>query len=313
MALSVNIDFNRGAKAEAVKTMKMLWGKQEKDGGFKGKIHSITCSTGQALGIETTSLAILAALKEDVKNNVGIEKAAQFLISQKSSFGGYGNTQSTVLALKALTQFAEFSKKTAEDGTIEIHLNNKKVAEAHYKAGEKDVIALNGLEKFVKAGKNKVKIVYVGVKNPLPFSVGVNYHSLQPASSPECKLALTTRFAENNAQMGQTARLNISLSNKTQEGLPMSMAVIGLPAGLSAQPWQLKELQEKGVFDFYEIVDNRLALYYRQMKPSESRQIALDLKTEMPGSYEAPASCAYLYYTNEHKHWVKAESVKVTK
>ena len=43
------------------------------------------------------------------------------------------------------------------------------------------------------------------------------------------------------------------------------MAIIGIPAGLSAQPRQLKELQEKQVFDYYEIKGNNIAVYYRGM------------------------------------------------
>jgi uncharacterized protein YfaS (alpha-2-macroglobulin family) len=92
----------------------------------------------------------------------------------------------------------------------------------------------------------------------------------------------------------------------------MTLALVGIPGGLSAQPWQLKELQEKGVFDFYEIRGRYIAFYYRQMKPTEERVIDLDLKAEIPGTYESPASSAYLYYTNEYKSWSSAGSVEVT-
>ena len=91
----------------------------------------------------------------------------------------------------------------------------------------------------------------------------------------------------------------------------MTVAVLGIPAGLSAQPWQLKELQEKGVFDFYEIMNGNLVLYYREMAPGGQQTINLDLKAEIPGSYVGAASSAYLYYTNEYKHWVKGNSVTV--
>ncbi len=44
----------------------------------------------------------------------------------------------------------------------------------------------------------------------------------------------------------------------------MITAVIGIPAGLSLQPWQLKELKEKQAFDFYETRNGNLILYYRE-------------------------------------------------
>jgi hypothetical protein len=38
----------------------------------------------------------------------------------------------------------------------------------------------------------------------------------------------------------------------------MIIAVIGIPSGLSAQPWQLKELQDKKLVDFYKVRKNYL-------------------------------------------------------
>jgi hypothetical protein len=91
----------------------------------------------------------------------------------------------------------------------------------------------------------------------------------------------------------------------------MTLAVMGIPAGLSVQPWQLKELQEKKVFDFYEILGGNLVIYYRGMEPNGQHTINVDLKAEIPGSYLGGASSAYLYYTNEYKHWVSGNSVVV--
>ena len=91
----------------------------------------------------------------------------------------------------------------------------------------------------------------------------------------------------------------------------MTMAVIGIPAGLSVQPWQLKELQEKQVFDFYELEGGKLILYYREMAPKAIQTVKLDLKAEIPGTYTGAASSAYLYYTDEYKHWVEGNSISI--
>jgi hypothetical protein len=77
------------------------------------------------------------------------------------------------------------------------------------------------------------------------------------------------------------------------------------------QPWQLKELQEKGIFDFYEVLGHKLALYYREVGPNATHTINFDLKAEVTGTYESTASCAYLYYADEFKWWVKGSRVKI--
>ena len=59
------------------------------------------------------------------------------------------------------------------------------------------------------------------------------------------------------------------------------------------------------------IVGNNIACYYRSLAPNAQKQINLDLKAEIPGEYDAPASSAYLYYTSENKDWVGLDRVVV--
>jgi len=122
---------------------------------------------------------------------------------------------------------------------------------------------------------------------------------------------LATALKDKHTKVGENTRLTVKVENVAEGGLPMVTAAIGIPSGLSAQPWQLKELVEKKQVDFYEIKKNYLFLYYRQMKPGESKTVHLDLKSEISGEYQAPASCAYLYYTNEFKSWASGEQVAI--
>jgi len=71
-------------------------------------------------------------------------------------------------------------------------------------------------------------------------------------------------------------------------------------------------MQEKGVFDYYELMaDGNIAFHYRDMKAAAAKEILLDLKADIPGSFEAPASSAYLYYWNEERVWTKPEIVEI--
>jgi len=313
LALLANTLFKKKQNAEAEKVLALLISKQAKDGSWTGSTASITRSGGQSLTIETTALALLAILKSPANNMVALNNGIQYLVGARSGYGAFGSTQGTILALKALTEYAKFSKHTNEDGTIEFFVDGKKVAEKAYKAGDKDAIVLDGLDKFIKTGKHDLKVKYVGVKNPLPYSIAVTYNTFLPNSSKECKVNLETKLFSNNVKTGETVRLSATLKNTTNEGLPSTMAIIGIPAGLSPQPWQLKEMQEKGVFDYYEIKGNNVVCYYRQMAPSEIKNINFDLKADIAGTYDAPASSAYLYYTNEFKCWTSTGSITIRK
>jgi hypothetical protein len=93
----------------------------------------------------------------------------------------------------------------------------------------------------------------------------------------------------------------------------MTLARIGLPGGLTFQTWQLKELRDKGKVGFYETRQREVILYLRDMKPRASVDLDLDLVASVPGKYIAPASSAYLYYTDEDKSWTDPVAVTVEK
>ena len=163
----------------------------------------------------------------------------------------------------------------------------------------------------MKQGKQKIEVRFKGCEQALPYAMNISYSTSLPESSKDCVVSLDAKLSAKQVKVGETLRLSATLKNKTNEGQPMTMAILGIPAGLSVQPWQLKELQEKGTIDFYEIIGNNIACYYRDLSPNEQKQINLDLKAEMVGEYDAPASSAYLYYTNENKNWVALSKVFV--
>ncbi|MCE3279042.1 MAG: large extracellular alpha-helical protein, partial [Bacteroidetes bacterium] len=314
LAMMSNAAYSLKENSKADAALASLADKQGKDGGFTGIIHSITYSQGNSLKIETTSLAIMAILKSHGKYSGTLTNAVQFLVGTRSGSGVFSSTQGTILALKALTEYAKFSKKTSEDGTIEIYVDGKKRAERSYKAGDKGGIEISGLEQYLSnSGKHDIKVKFLGVKTPLPYSVAVNWNTSLPNSNKECDIDLKTNLSATTANVGQTVRLSTIITNKKNTEVPSTMAIIGIPAGFTVQPWQLKELQDKKVFDYYEMKGNNIAIYYRGMGPSAVKEINLDLKAEMPGIYDAPASSAYLYYMNEFKTWSAVEKVTIKK
>lgn len=313
LAMMANAAYSLKETAKAEDAMTALLKSQANNGSFTGATHSITYSQGNSLTIETTSLSILALLKSG-KNGGAMNNAVQYLVSTRSGSGVFSSTQGTILALKALTEYAKFSKKTTEDGTIIVYVDGKKVGEKSYKAGDKGAIEIAGIEEYIATeGKHTVKVKYVGVKTPLPYSVAVNWNTTLPVSNSECNIDLNTKLASKTAKVGETVRLTSVITNKKDAEVPSTMAIIGIPAGFTVQPWQLKELQEKHIVDYYEIKGNNIAVYYRGLAAKAVKEINLDLKAEIPGVYDAPASSAYLYYTNEYKTWSETERVTIKK
>jgi len=282
---------------------------QAKDGSWTGKKFSITHSTGKGLAIETTALMAMALMKQKMANGE-LQKAMNFISSSKTGYG-FGSTQSTVMAMRSLAQFAKYSKRTKEDGHLVLTVNGKQVEKYFIAADTKETIKLDGLSKHFKAGVNEVRVQFKGMKEGLPHELEVQYATRQPKNDEECKLELTTAMNSDEIGVGETVRFEASITNTAAEAVHYPMMILGIPAGLSVQHWQLKELTEKAKADYYEMFDGNVVFHFLKMMPDEKRVIELDLKAEVQGTYEAPASQAFLYYTNEHRVWNKPAQVKV--
>jgi TonB-dependent SusC/RagA subfamily outer membrane receptor len=273
--------------------------------------HSFVYSYGESLSIETISLWTIALLKSTPLDHNLVANCIEYIVGHRR-YGRFGSTQGTTLALKALTEYAKLVRSQQGDGTIQISVDNNVSERVEYKKEIRDKIVLN---KFVKDlhnnDKHDVHVKFIGKKEPLPYSINISWFTKKPQSNDSCKVALATHLGTASVRVNETVRLIISIRNKTNNHLPMTTAVVGIPAGLSLQPWQLKELQEKKVFDFYEIQNGNLIVYYRQLKPAAVQHVNLDLKAELPGSYTGAASTVYLYYTDEYKDWVRGNSILV--
>jgi alpha-2-macroglobulin-like protein len=307
MALVVNALYNVKDK-RADELMRELVKTQKADGSFMGLKASVVNSTGNSLKVETTALAALAMMKtKGYMKQIG---SAVANIQAAKDYYGYGSTQGTVLALKAIIEHTKLSKRAAESGVFAVMVNGKKVISVPYKADAADIV-IPDLTPFLREGEQRIEIGFEGSKSAMPYELELTYTTRMPANSLKSELELTTALANNKIKMGETVRMNTKLKTVSKDNQPIVMAMIGIPAGLSVQMWQLKELQEKKAFDFFEIFDGYVVLHYEVLRPGETKEINLDLKADIPGQYEAPASSAFLYYTQEQRVWSKPDAVTI--
>ncbi len=298
-------------KDQGMQAAKRLAGMQDASGAWVKADHSITRSGGINLHIETTALAIQALLKAGAPDD-HVRKAVDWLTNNRGGYGQWGATQATVLALKSFIRYVEASGRTQGPGSVIVQVNGKNVGTASWEAGHKDPIVVDLPGEAFKPGKNDVRMLIDG-KDQLPYSMAVTFRSKKPATSEAAKVALTVAADKSSVKMGETIRVTATVKNKTAEGLPMTLARVGIPGGTSFQTWQLKELKDKGTVAFWETRAREVILYFRDLKPNEEKVVPIDLVADVPGQYEAPASSAYLYYTDEHKSWADPISATIAR
>ncbi len=253
--------------------------------------------------LQTQALVLMALLQEENPDIPRAKSIAQTVRAGRTRQGSFGSTRNTVMALRALTAYAKYAQQTTEDGTIEVYVDQQKVATQDYKKGVRDPIRIDGLAAFLNLGQHEITIKYSNAKYPMPHALSVNWNMTTPKTQKDCALILDTRLEEEQVKTGDMVRLSARITNTTNEVQGTPMAIIGLPAGLTPQTQQLNDLVKNTSIAYYEIKGNNLVFYYEYINPKEEKSINLDLKADFAGHFEAPASSAYLYYADEHKSW----------
>ncbi|HZT82286.1 MAG TPA: alpha-2-macroglobulin family protein, partial [Gemmataceae bacterium] len=323
LALVANSLINRGRAADAVPLLKKVAAAQKDDGHLDAEKTSITGSGGRDLQIETTALAVMAWLKANnpAEFNPAVQKAVRWIGRQRGGYGGFGSTQSTILALKALIAYTKANKKTPEAGTLKLYVGDRLVTKLDFAAGAKDALELKlpDAEKHLQAGKNRVRVEITG-KNAFPCTLAWSYRTLKPVSADDCPVRLATRLEKPAAKEGQSVTLHVTVENPSKAERSMVVAIVGLPAGLSV-PEDMKQLKrhaeprddgkKPGLISYFELRNRELILYWRGMAPGQKVEVPVELVCRVPGEYRGPASRAYLYYNADHKHWVEPLSIAI--
>jgi len=271
---------------------------------------TIVYSSGESRNREAVAYWLMAILKNT--NNFDfdlIDKCLNYISKGKSGYG-FGNTQATSVCLQALTKYAIIAGSNMIGGNFCLDVNGDKECLDLKPDSEGGMKASIFFEDKLKKGDNLLSLSFEGSQSSFPYTVNISWFSALPPSSELCPLKLSTEIKTKEIKVNETVRLTVKLKNTESTGKPMSVAIIGIPGGMSLQPWQLKEMQEQEVFDFYEITNDNLVIYYRELGPAEEKTINLDLKAEIPGTYTATTSSAYIYYTDMYKHWI--DGIKVT-
>ena len=308
-ALAANVAWLGGQKSEARAMMQKLAQKQGQDGSVQGATQSIVGSGGEALLVETTSLATLAWLRDPAFAG-NVERAIRYLAENCQS-GRYGSTQSTVLALRAIVAYDQARAHPKGSGTLRLLVDGKPAGQpVRFDADTKGAIDLPDAAPLLTRGAHQLSLQMEG-GSEMPYAVAVRYHALTPDSSKATKVGLEIGTSNPNVTEGELVDAVATVTNRTSEQLPTVVAIVGLPGGLEPRHDQLKELVKKGAIDSYEVKGRDVVLYWRGMEPGKSNRVPLSLVAAVPGSYTGPASRAYLYYTDEDKTWVKGLSVTV--
>lgn len=298
------------------------------NGSVSTGVTSITRSSGISLIVETTALAVLLWLRCAARGMSAAEafstRAVGFLVSNCSD-GRFGSTQGTILALQALVANDDYvrSKATVTWSIMcTVDGNPAMASPLILLPTVSDALRLPlsraAIDLLASGGKHRVQVFCTGAGllfeepvEPPRFSAVMSLRLLVPPSSPKCPLMLETSLSSQVLKEGESTDIIVKVSNTSDVGVPMCVAIVGIPAGLEVRTGKLEELKKAGKIAFYELFGTDVVLYWRSLGPRGEANVRFDAVGAIPGCFEGPASRAYLYYTDEYKTWTAGMAIKV--
>ena len=283
-----------------------LAGLQGEDGSFPGVAVTVVGSRGAYAVVESTALSTLALLGTGGHRGA-IAEAVRWLGEHRTATG-WGSTQATVLALKALNAAEAARGDVPGDGSLAVYANGVLVGTLEWDGNEQHPATID-LSKALAEGENALEIHHRGA--PIPYAVEASWTTDLPADAPNAPLAIDTRLSSRALSLGEPVRLTVTAANATDEAVASPIARVRLPAGVRAETRALSALVDRGQIAFFSTADREVTLYWEGFAPNASHEIAIDLVPEIPGTFIAPPSSIYPYYDGDQIAWAAGGRVVI--
>ena len=263
---------------------------------------------GQSMNVETTAMVVTALLLAKDQGGL-VNKALLHLTGSKSGSGGWGTTQATLQALRALLMALSAQSGNQASGTIAVSHNNKPFSSVTVTAATSDVMRLFDLKQAVVSGDNKVAIDFTG-KGELAYQVvGVYYlpHSAATSTGP---LSFSVAYDRTSLKVGESIKVTAQAANTGTGAIPTVLMKIGVPPGFAVDTAQLSPSKTNNVVLNVEEDGPHVVLYLGGV--SKPQSVSFAMKAGLPVKAKAPPSVAYPYYTPEYIQVVETPLVTVS-
>jgi len=240
---------------------------------------------------ETTAYAALAMIEAQKPQANG---AIKWLSLQQNSKGGFGSTQDTVMALKALMTAARTQSRNVGLTVSAEAPDGRRLAEFAVNSENFDVLQVAELptEAYIELtaeGSGETKFQLVRCYNVLLKDQIVNNG-----------MALEVIYDTNSVEVDDIVNVTAVVRYFAAPGESGMMIVdVGVPTGFQVVSESLDTLVDSGAVSRAEVAGRKVILYIDGMTSGEQRAFTFQVKARFPVRAVVPDSKAYLYYEPE--------------
>ena len=277
--------------------------------------YSVTFSHDAGMDLECTALSLMALMK-DGRWPQSVKQSLAWISKQKTAEGGWGSTQATILAIRALLAGSAASLGQDFSSTLTVFVNDHPVQSISLSQTNSDVMRSLDLTPHLRAGQNSIAFRQVP-GGELPFQLTGSYwlraDRSRPASSgatppsPEA-LRIDLHYDRSTLPVNERLGCTVVVSNNTDQTINIAIVDLGIPPGFEVDTSAFEALQTHGRIAKFEVTGNQVILYLREISEREPTQFIFELRVKYPLRVHIPLSTVYEYYQPKNR----AQSASVT-
>lgn len=272
--------------------------------------RTITESYGDEGNIETTALVVQAFLKAGVYGDT-VEKALNYLVEAKDTYGGWYSTQATVLSLKALS-LAKESIGGESNGLIKVLVDGQEAGKIVITPEEREVIKWLDLKNYTGEGSLKVELVPEGDINCM-YQVIYSYYLpwSEEDRQSEGPLSISVDYDRHELKRNDILNSSVTVHNNSSESCETVIIELAVPAGFDVVSGDFDRLLKEEKIERYEKRGRKVILYLDRVKGEGDFTFSYGLNAKFPVNITAPVSEVYEYYNSDKRGYSVPAELKV--
>ncbi|MBI2918363.1 MAG: alpha-2-macroglobulin [Chloroflexi bacterium] len=257
----------------------------------------------KSTGVEATAYATLALLKHGDKLNAG--KAARWLVGQRNAYGGYGSTQDTVVALDALTRYAQDARSDVDLKVTVVSGQTRKdltLNQANFDVLQMVDLAVGGNVEIKAQGKGEAVVQLVRRFN------------LPDAEKGQDVFRIAVDYDTDKVEVDGVVNVKVSVQFNPPVPIEAGMVVldVSVPTGFAPVAESLEAVAKaEKKLKRHDVAGRKVIFYIEDMVPGERLSFGFQVKALYPVKAQATASQAYSYYKPEMRGETLSRPVEV--
>ena len=255
---------------------------------------------GGSNDIRATSLAILA-MRGDRRYGGTVNNALRWLADKRDPSGTWGATQSTIMALKALTQGAPAAgEKRNKDASLTIDVAGSQNPSVLLKvaAAASDAVHTAIIEPPTAGGNMQLNVNARGADS-LPYQVVIHYYTQTPTTKAKAPVQIKVNYDRSELQVGQRVTVKAIITNTSNASANMLLADVGTPPGFAVDTLTLEKLRTAGKIERYTVTSRGVIFYITKLRGGSNLTLEYRMTAKLPLKAQTAPTIVYPYYAPE--------------